>query len=343
MKEQTMVPRLMAGAATADITPEGSSFLFGYPHVPRCATGVHDRLFSSALFLSDGTTPLVFVANDVLAVSRDTACCAREHISNQTGISAANIMITATHTHSGPITFDSLGSEADRAVPKTDPCYVKRLEDGIVHAAVRAFHNARPAMLGLAIADGSCVGTHRHDPAGPSSPEVPVLVVRDHTHQVFVAAMIVCSMHPTVLHEDSTLVSGDFPAMTRPHLQEHMLGIDCPVVYHSGPCGNQSPRHVTKANTFDEAARLGHMLGRSIAQTIDTIDFSGDFRLACTQVLVELPVRLSDRGPGSAAGQRGGRAAGDASPVPNGSPPGAHGGVRLVRGRGNAGVSSGGR
>jgi hypothetical protein len=26
------------------------------------------------------------------------------------------------------------------------------------------------------------------------------------------------------LHEDSTLISGDFPAMTRQYLQEHVLG-----------------------------------------------------------------------------------------------------------------------
>ena len=68
-------------------------------------------------------------------------------------------------------------------------------------------------------------------------------------------------MHPTVLHEDSTLVSGDFPAMTRQYLQEHVLGADCPVLYHTGPSGNQSPRHVTRANTFDEAERLGGLLG----------------------------------------------------------------------------------
>ena len=68
-----MAAALIAGAATADITPDDAQFLFGYPHVRRYSTGVHDPLLSSALFLSDGKTSLLWVANDVIYVSRQTA------------------------------------------------------------------------------------------------------------------------------------------------------------------------------------------------------------------------------------------------------------------------------
>jgi neutral ceramidase len=286
-----MAGTLIAGAAAADVTPDGPQFLFGYPHVHRYSTGVHDRLLSSALFLCNGATSLLFVANDVIYVSRETARRVRERIERQTGVPAANVMITATHTHSGPLTVDTLSNQRDAAVPRTDPRYVEQLENGIVRAAVQAFRSARPAEIGFTVADGSCVGTNRHDPTGPSDPEVPVLTVRDRDDRAFVAAMVVCSMHPTVLHEDSTLVSGDFPAMTRQFLQERVLGESCPVVYHSGPCGNQSPRHVTRANTFDEAARLGGMLGQSIADAIGSTEFSADVTLSCAQATVELPAR----------------------------------------------------
>jgi neutral ceramidase len=282
---------LIAGAATADVTPEDSQFLFGYPHVRRYSTGVHDRLLSSALFLSDGTTPLLLVANDVIYVSRKTAARVRNRIAKKTAVAAANIMITATHTHSGPLTADTLSNEGDPVVPKTDPRYVERLENGIVEAAVQAVSTARPVEIGCGVADGSCVGTNRHDPQGPAIPETPILVVRDAASKAYVAAMAVCAMHPTVLHEDSTLLSGDFPAMTRQHLQEHLLGQHCPVIWHTGPCGNQSPRHVTRANTFDEAKRLGQMLGESIAGTVGSIDYSAKHPLACERVMVDLPRR----------------------------------------------------
>jgi len=183
----------MAGAATADVTPDGPQFLFGYPHVPRYSTGVHDPLLSSALFLSDGATPLLSVANDVIFISRETARRVRDRIEAATGVPAAHMMITATHTHSGPITADMLSNETDPVVPKADPRYVEQLEQGIVQAAAQAVANARPAELGLGVADGSCVGSHRHDPGGPSDRDVPVLVVRDRDRQTPIAAMIVCS------------------------------------------------------------------------------------------------------------------------------------------------------
>jgi hypothetical protein len=282
---------LTAGAAAVDITPEDSQFLFGYPHVSRYSTGVYDPLLSSALYLDDGRCPLLFVANDVIYVCRDSVRRVRARIFRETGIPAERIMVTATHTHSGPLTVDTLNNGADPTVPKTDPRYVERLEDGIVRAAVNAFRNAQPAEIALAVADGSCVGTNRHDPKGPANPETPVLVVRNRESKSYIAVMIVCSMHPTVLHEDSTLYSADFPGMTRQYLQEHLLGKECTVVYHTGPSGNQSPRHVTKANTFDEAARLGGLLGQAILNALNTACYSDSMKLSAARAEVTFPRR----------------------------------------------------
>jgi hypothetical protein len=96
-------------------------------------------------------------------------------------------------------------------------------------------------------------------------------------------------MHPTVLHEDSFLVSADFPGMARRYLQENLLGPDCPVLYHTGPAGNQSPRYVTRANTFAEACRLGEVLGRAVAQAVPGIACTDSLQLRVKQALVDLP------------------------------------------------------
>ena len=102
-------------------------------------------------------------------IGRDMVRRARNRIEEQTGIPAANMMISATHTHSGPLTVDTLGSEIDPIVPKADPRYVERLEDGIVEAAVKACRSARPA--DDRPGDRPTVrasARNRHDPAGPS-------------------------------------------------------------------------------------------------------------------------------------------------------------------------------
>lgn len=101
--------------------------------------------------------------------------------------------------------------------------------------------------------------------------------------------MLVCSMHPTVLHEDSTLISGDFPGMARQILQSEFLGNNCPVIYHTGPSGNQSPRHVTKENTFKEAKRLGNILAQAVGKILHEISFTTDNPLVCVQRFVDLP------------------------------------------------------
>jgi hypothetical protein len=282
---------LFAGAAAADITPEGPVILCGYPHVERISTGIYDRLTSSALFLFDGVTPLLFVANDIISISKSLAGNARRRIQDDTGISASHVVITATHTHSGPVAVDILCTGHDPTVPAADPSYLRRLEDGIVTAAVGAYRNAKPARLGLTRVDGSCVGTNRHDPHGPSDPQVPVVVVREQDGPGFIAVMLVCNMHPTVLHEDSRLISGDFPAAVRQFLQERIVGRNCPVLYHMGAGGNQSPRHVAWSNTFAEVDRLGGLLGQAVGQAILTVADLDNARFSCATVAVELPRR----------------------------------------------------
>ncbi|HBK41059.1 MAG TPA: hypothetical protein DDZ57_05750, partial [Porphyromonadaceae bacterium] len=91
---------LKAGAATVNITPQESHFLFGYPFVDRMSTGTHDDLLSSALYLTDGKNQVLFISNDVIYVSKASTARIREGISKETGIQASNILVAATHTHS---------------------------------------------------------------------------------------------------------------------------------------------------------------------------------------------------------------------------------------------------
>ena len=279
------------GAAQRDVSPTDSQFLFGYPHVERMSTGVHDPLLAVAMVLEDGAQQAILVAVDVILLTKWQVAEARREIARTTGVPAAHIMIAATHTHSGPVTADLLSATNDSVVPPPDPTYVRALVQGIVQAAQDAYRDRQPATIGFAVAAAAGIGTNRHDPEGPSMPEAPVLVARSLQDQRVICVMSVCSMHPTVLHEDSTLVSGDFPAFARQYLQQHALGADCPIVYFMGAAGNQSPRHVTRANTLDEADRLGTILGQAWVSAVNQAKFLTDWTLDLATTLVELPVR----------------------------------------------------
>ncbi|MBN1352766.1 neutral/alkaline non-lysosomal ceramidase N-terminal domain-containing protein [candidate division KSB1 bacterium] len=289
-----MAKLLMAGASAIDITPRESQFLYGYPHVARYSTGVHDPLLASALTLSENResaqhTQLMFLVVDIIFVSKGLSHSVRRQISERIGIPPENIMISASHTHSGPITVDYISNESDAVVPATDQAYLRYLEQRLIEAGVKAFEAARPARVGFAVADSTGIGTNRHDPSGPADHQVPVLVVKHADTDQYIGCMLVCSMHPTVLHEDSTLISADFPGMARQFLQAKLLATGCPVLHHTGPAGNQSPRHVTNGNTFAEAERLGHILGRAVLGAISKAEYRSDISLYSHQLEIDLP------------------------------------------------------
>jgi neutral ceramidase len=286
-----MANRFKAGACALNITPSDSMHLFGYPHVERFSTGVHDPLWASALYLSDAKTGVLFLSCDMIFVPKDMVNRARRRIEASTGVEPAKVVIAATHTHSGPDTVAYLSNEADPTLPPLDPGYLRQLEDGIVQAAEQAVASARPAEIGMTQADGSCVGTNRRNPDGPSDPEVPIVVAREVLTGKAIGMMLVCAMHPTVLHEDSTLISGDFPGLLRQHLQRNVLGDTCPVLYFMGASGNQSPRHVTKGNTFDEAKRLGEALGKAVANAHKSCAYSEEHTFQVSGSCIDLPLR----------------------------------------------------
>ncbi|RNC65776.1 neutral/alkaline non-lysosomal ceramidase N-terminal domain-containing protein [Proteiniphilum sp. X52] len=283
--------KLKAGAATVNITPQESHFLYGYPYVERMSTGTHDDLLSSALYLTDGKNQVLFISNDVIYVSKASTARIREGISKKTGIRDSNILIAATHTHSAPVTVDLAISANDPVVPKVDGSFLKFMEESTVKAACQAVEKATWAEIAVVVGDATGVGTNRHNPTGAKDMDVPVLLVKNKTG-AFIGCMLVCNMHPTILHEDSTLYSGDFPHYVRKSLQNDLLGKECPVVYFTGTAGNQSPRHVTKSNTFEEAERIGQIVTDSIISKLtETVTYSSHIPVSAAQKFVDLPRR----------------------------------------------------
>lgn len=280
---------MKAGAAVQDFTPKTSQFLCGYPHVPRMSEGAHDPLLSSALYLENAGVQVLFIANDILYVTEPLVKQIRKDIAAATGMSGAHILISATHTHSGPRVADSPFQEHDPVVPPVDQTFLEQMRVAITQAGIEAVRNAVPATIGFARADSTGIGTNRHDPAGPADHDVPVLAAKTADGRQWIGLMLVCSMHPTVLHEDSRLVSADFPWASRRLLQEQLVGASCPVLHHTGCAGNQSPRHVTHGNTFAEAERIGKILGSAILSAAGKLTFDPNPDLKVTSRLIDPP------------------------------------------------------
>ncbi len=283
---------LRAGTAKRDIANRKPLFLVGYPHVARTSAGIHDPLWATALYLDDGQRTILSLAVDILFVHHRTVAECRAAIARETGVPAARILISATHTHSGPVTAGILSWREDPLVPPPDPEYMASFRDGIIAAGVAAAAAAQPAGAVMTTAVSEGVGGNRLAAAGVRDPEVGVLLVRRASDHRPLALQMVYSMHPTVLHEDSRLVSSDFPHFTREVIGTALPGVE--VLYHTGPCGNLSPRYHVKAQTFAEADRLGSLLGRQVLEAVGRLrdpDFRQDLTVDEAVTRVHLPPR----------------------------------------------------
>ncbi|MFO1441020.1 MAG: hypothetical protein U1F81_22065 [Verrucomicrobiaceae bacterium] len=141
---------LKAGAATSNITPElGGEVVGGF--LPFPCTHIHDELHARCLVLDDGKTKLALVVCDLLGLHRSVSVKARELIEKETGIPAANVLISGTHTHSavnalgGPVR----GYFSDLELTDYQQFVARRIADGVR----RAVNLLRPAEIAFGKVD----------------------------------------------------------------------------------------------------------------------------------------------------------------------------------------------
>lgn len=283
---------LKAGIAKSDVSPVGSVFLWGYPHTARMSTGINDPLYATALYLEDGQNCTIAVAVDVLYVDSALVDESRRRIRESVAVLPEQIMISATHTHSAPVTCSVLAMTGDPMVPEPDPLYRERLMQGIVEAACRSARTCVPAEVAVTSAFVEGVGCNRLSPEAVRDPEAGIVAVRRVSDKCLLAVQLFYAMHPTVLHEDSTLVSSDFPAYARQAIQKDFPNVE--VIYHNGPCGNLSPRYHVKAQTFAEAERLGSRLGGFVVEALGALSdeqFTSGATVGGRRAYVSLPCR----------------------------------------------------
>src|SRR5689334_850087 len=118
---------LRAGASTSNITPPlGVSLNGGMSD--RAADYVHDELHARSLVLDNGRTKLAIVVCDSCMIPRIVLDKAKHMAHGHTGISPAQMTISATHTHSAPTAGSVFQSDPD-------PAYLDflavRIADGI--------------------------------------------------------------------------------------------------------------------------------------------------------------------------------------------------------------------
>jgi neutral ceramidase len=283
--------KLTAGTAKIDISPDKGIELAGYPHYPRYNTGIHDPLYASCLYLCSDNVELMFISLDLLFFSKKYYKEIAGKINKKTGIPEKNIIISCTHTHSGPWASGRLDIESLQKGLQPDPDYLKTLKEKMITAALEASAAAFPAAIGTS--SGTCgrengVGGNRRDPDGPSDPGVYVTGVKDE-NGVLRACVINYALHPTFLHADNTLVSADYPGYMRKYIEKRYPGSI--MLFMQGCSGDQSSRHFRIGQSFSEADRVGTLLGAEASRVLDLMIYKNSAKIIVSDKDLEIGIR----------------------------------------------------
>src|SRR5947207_15645299 len=93
---------LRVGAAAVVITPPIGTPMAGY-YSERAAEGVHDDLYAKALVLEKDGAKAALVSLDLISTARQVVTEARREIERTTGVRGDAVLISATHSHTGPL------------------------------------------------------------------------------------------------------------------------------------------------------------------------------------------------------------------------------------------------
>lgn len=282
---------LKAGVAQIDISPEKGMELAGYPHYPRNNTGVHDPLFAACLYVSDDSTELAMVTLDLLFFSKRHVAEVRRRVRAVCGLPGDHLMISCSHTHSGPWAAGRLDVESLEAGKEQPHAYVESLIERITRIVAQAKNASFVATLAygceLCGAEQG-VGGNRTLRGGPHDPLVSVIAVKDEDGCVR-GVFANYTLHPTFIHEWSDVVTADYPGYIRQEIAQHAP--DAVFGFAQGASGNQSSRYYRTGESFDEAERVGRLLGNAAMRVVAQGAYQSEIRLSAATSAVEPIIR----------------------------------------------------
>lgn len=210
--------RIAAGAAHRDVTPEFAVPMGGYGQRVTPSEGVLDPVSVTALVLGDDS-PVVIVTADLISTAGPVKAAVTDRLTQHGWFDSDRLVMTATHTHSGPVPHDPSGTNEATAR------FCELLVAGIVAAIEEAYETRRNALVVSGTGDVR-IGFNRWRPDDESMVDtrVPVVAVVDAESQAAVAVLFGAGCHPTTFGWDNMKISSDYPGAAKRHVQAALPG-----------------------------------------------------------------------------------------------------------------------
>lgn len=293
-----------AGTATLTITPRKMLWMAGYAARKKPAEGKVQELFAKALALQDEQGgKLVFVTLDLIGVPQAMRRAVAEQVEKKFHLPPANLVMNASHTHSGPSLRTTPLTDADKDNPKARDAwdYTQKLQSDLVELIGKALAAMQPARLTWNKARCGFAMNRRRDytlppdhpnankvpnPNGPVDHEVPALRV-EAPDGALRAALFGYACHNTSLGFYNWC--GDYAGFAQEYLQEHRPGFTALFLMGCGGDQNPYPRRsdvVPGITDLELSMQHGRSLSNAVemALTVNPIPVGGPIRAAYEEI-----------------------------------------------------------
>ena len=217
------------GWSTDIITPEKPVWLCGYAARNKFSNGVHDPLFVKVCYLSDGTAETILISCDMVSVYDRQLENVKKKIQNNSGVK--NIIFSATHTHSGPVTSPELTMDENHF----DKSWSIMVEDKVSDAALKAKISAIPSTLYAGFSTVPEVTKNRRTGETEVDDELAILYAKDNYGKI-TGIIVNYACHCTVLDSSNYLISADYPQFIYQGAEKLYPGVTA--MFFNGACGN---------------------------------------------------------------------------------------------------------
>ncbi len=269
---------VQAGVGRATITPPVGIAHAGWgAQVHERAEGVDQDFYVTVLLVRDDDVSCAIVEYDTGTIMAADAERIAGDIAEAVGIRPADVLVSYTHTHSGPLIHPlNVRAGMELVAP-----YWETLFSQTIGAARLAHLSMRPARIG-ADYGSSAVAVNRRfptpegrivvsqNPDGFTDPTVTVARI-DGTDGTPIAAIVGYACHPITLAFQNRLLSPDYPGVVR-SVVEDLTGATC--LFLQGCAGDQMPIEGLTGDTTVHR-RLGKRIGAEAAETYLQIDPEG--------------------------------------------------------------------
>lgn len=297
-------PTWRAGVASVVITPDVPTWMAGYAARTKPAEGKLQDLHAKALAVEDPDgRRAVMVTADLVGIPRDVAAEVCEAIGSRHGLAREAVLLSASHTHSGPVVGSNLrpAHRLDEVNRKLVDAYTAALKARLVDVAAAALDDLAPADIAWGNGQVTFAVNRRENPepevpnrralgrlAGPVDHDVPTLAVRA-KNGTLRAVVFGYACHATVL--DGYEWSGDYPGFAQQAIEAARPGVTALFFAGCGADQNPLPRRSVAL-----AEKYGRVLAAGVEAVLDAPmnPVEGSFAAAYAEVplpFADLPSR----------------------------------------------------